>query len=431
MITLNQTPDNDNKLIVFIRIYFDDTIYKIANKETSITGYNNNIIEDLELVINNQNESHDKGLVIPDDFELKIPRYLKNDYLSDYQNAFYPNTGKTKFYKRKVEVGIGWEGIMFETQITWIYKGVIKEFQYDTIEMSFTIGIEFDNIEVPTEKFNRNEYPNIPEENAGKVKPIVFGMMDKSFLWYETGSIPTNIFNYHYIAPAILVDKTKALFFVSQFASVIIPNNKALDNGGSQLYKYHIVRYEEEVDLGVAYINNNFTDGAIIYNDANGYRIQLLDDTNGVNNNIIAYFKYCPRSIGRFKAGYSEKLILRNAGNDTYIMPTLTNFSYNLDELAPELIGVLNNLNVAFVVHCSTGTSNLELKYYDKTTSTFVDLQTYSTTNLRTTIVNAGNLYNKLNGNYELVLRWNSLTTIWKLYIIGFNTIATNSILFD
>ena len=98
MLTMNQTPLEDNKVIWFIKITLDSEELYLTDKINGLTLSNSYDGNSTAQSINS-NEIYEScnfsaGAVLPSvpSLALEIPRDNNNSFFEDFQNAIYPNT---------------------------------------------------------------------------------------------------------------------------------------------------------------------------------------------------------------------------------------------------------------------------------------------------------------------------------------------------
>lgn len=210
MLTLNDTPLNDNQAIFVIEIEADSTI-RICNKIEGITLsgnlYDGEPLIKRSLVDNGKDidVSNGGGIGNIQAFTLSFARYQTNSLLNDFFNDFFPATSKTYLSSRVVKIGIVWEGATTSGEVTWFFNGYIDEYSYDakTINLLCLEYAELEKIDLPyykTQKDFDNQISystDLDDEDYGMPIPIVYG----SF-------ITTNFeFSDVSLAPAVLMNK--------------------------------------------------------------------------------------------------------------------------------------------------------------------------------------------------------------------------------
>lgn len=429
MLSTSLTISDDNKVVTFIRIYFDEAIYKITTIEDEeiLPDYKKRLFADNEIILSTEWDNPEKGLTYNEAVELKIPRYIKNDYLSGFFNSLYPNEGQSDWYNRKVEIGLGWQNDpeLNENRIFWIYSGYIKSYSYDPNYLTFKVDFSLRDIEVPTEKFTKQEFPNIPEDNENKVKPIVFGRLDYSFLYFDDG-VGDKIVNIHQLAPAVLVDSVNATFYISQLPGYVTPDLKRLNSGTTFVQFNHIVYYDNNNDCCIAFINQQITGGAEVNNN-NRYTIRLIN-ANGTNQ-LKVYFKYKPRAPGKYTNNVAKKLLERIAGGETYFIEAYQELSFKIDDFENNIYGnyVLNQLRL--VLHTTTPNQQIRFAVYNKNTNNIEDIFDTTTSSPKTfhTIFPS-----KFNKNCEIYIQSRQTQYpfypiyVRNIYIIGFDISHNN-----
>ncbi len=416
MIYFNQPVGFDSELIYFILIEFEDTTYKISSKGNVLSGWKAVLIEDFEIKISSDYLGIEKGINFGDDITIVIPRYLTNDYFSSFHNSLYPVIGKSKFLNNKVKIGVGWDGIYNENQITWIFEGRIADYtiNYDSLEFTVLDNIGNYEIDVPNELLSKYEFPNIPDENVGKPKPIVFGKLDYSFLYYESGT--NNLSDRSYLCKAFLVDKINGIYYISQFESNNLPINYSLNYGlGAISGIVFLVYYENDSGTEVAITNKILAEGGIILNDSDGYRIQLLQ--TGIND-LRLYWKYRFKNLFKYKAQNSYKLIEKTNMDYVYFgAGSVINLEF--DNLFNKDMGLKVNDNYALMMHTVAGSNVATLSFYNKKNDSYSNYYNLNTVYPKTMVLNylpADNI-----SDYCLNIYVNNLLQVSRIYYIAFD----------
>lgn len=190
MLTLNDTPLNDNQARFVVKIESDTPIY-LSNYLDGIT-LSSVLYDGAPLV---KNSLQDNGKSIDPSmggrigniqaFQLQIARYQTNTELNEFFNDLFPATGKQYLVARPISIGFCWEGAdgTGGNDVTWFFYGYIDEYSYnaDTITLLCLEYAELENIELPYYKVQKENdngvsyFLNAPEENYGFSLPIVYG----------------------------------------------------------------------------------------------------------------------------------------------------------------------------------------------------------------------------------------------------------------
>lgn len=216
MLTLNDTPLNDNQARFVVKIESDTPIY-LSNYLDGITL--SSVLYDGAPLVKNSLQDNGKSIDISNGggigniqaFQLQIARYQTNTALNDFFNDLFPATGKQYLIARPISIGFCWEGATTAGEITWFFYGYIDEYSYnaDTITLLCLEYAELENIELPPYKLQRENdngisyFPDAPEDNIGLSLPIIYG----DFTLKSGEGTTKNIISP--LCPTLLVDETK------------------------------------------------------------------------------------------------------------------------------------------------------------------------------------------------------------------------------
>lgn len=309
MLTMNQTPLEDNKVIWFIKITLDSEELYLTDKINGIILTNSYDGNSTAQSINS-NEIYEScnfsaGAVLPSvpSLTLEIPRDNNNSFFEDFQNAIYPNT-TDYLISRIVDIGIGWEGIIDETEITWLYEFYIQDINVSYDRMTFNLlGFDDFNVQIPRhivqkENANANFYfPNADNQNIGLPLPLLYG----EFITYDfrynnvnlayTICTNKNLFEYYYASHVIKQDISDITFLsVSsvQYLIALLEYKEGLQNylellpAEGECINSHSGSYirilKESFTLGDVLSGNILLNILKPYNDTNYADIDLLNN---------------------------------------------------------------------------------------------------------------------------------------------------------
>ena len=230
MLTMNQTPLDDNKVIWFIKITLDSEELYLTDKINGLTLSNSYDGNSTAQSINS-NEIYEScnfsaGAVLPSvpSLALEIPRDNNNSFFEDFQNAIYPNT-TDYLISRIIEIGIGWEGIIDETEITWLYEFYIQDINISYDKMTFNLlGFDDFNVQIPrhiVQKENNNAnfyFPNVDSQNVGLPLPLLYGDFSTYAFRFNLANLAytvctnKNLFEYYYASHLIKEDVEDVTF---------------------------------------------------------------------------------------------------------------------------------------------------------------------------------------------------------------------------
>lgn len=191
MRTFNQTIGADNLAIWFYKCYLSDgsmlyfTDYKnsltlsYGSLDITYDGKSTKKEENILETVYDFSNGGDIGSIAT--IAIELSRNSENVDIKDFQNDFFPNTDKYLTNSRW-EVGIGWEGITDEEEITWLYEMYCQntEIKYNSISLTL-YTYDFYNVELPrhvAQKENSNipyYYSSLPDDVVGTPIPLLYG----------------------------------------------------------------------------------------------------------------------------------------------------------------------------------------------------------------------------------------------------------------
>ena len=110
-------------------------------------------------------------------------RYTDNTFINTFFNEFYPATAGLVLVAMDVEVGLIWDTGTTESQITWLHKYNIEEYQYNDSQINLVCSefSDFEFFDLPYYEV-QDEFDNgmsyfidAPNNSLGKSIPIVYG----------------------------------------------------------------------------------------------------------------------------------------------------------------------------------------------------------------------------------------------------------------
>lgn len=200
MLTMNQTPDIDGKVIWIIRVnldadgylYFADTDDKISLSGVDFDGkvVFKDSISDIEKLVD---VSQGGSIGQVGNFGFALARYTSYTGISNFINDLYPATSKPLLTSKTVDVGICWDGATLTSQITWLSQFYIEDYSFQTNRMD-AFCIEYDELAgrdlppfVIQDSFDDgiSYYTSAPDESKGQAIPIIYGDFTTLNLEYE------------------------------------------------------------------------------------------------------------------------------------------------------------------------------------------------------------------------------------------------------
>lgn len=277
MISYNMTAGEDNQVIWFVKITLDNIVLRACdygNSDLSLTNtWSSNIIKYNSM--DSINESIDleyggsTGLLTNVQFE--IIRRSDVSGIEDFFNSFAPATSKPFLTSRRVEIGIGWDGITSDSQITWVYDFYIEDYSYDysSIKLFCIEFAELESKELPPYEVQKDfangisYFPDAPDGSIGKEIPIIYGDFSQLDLNYT-------IYN---LTPAILINKREHEYLISSHKCKEV-------SAGPYVY--------EDINNGDSVMLMRGKAGkTTVTNELSGHKIKLNTDGSEVRGDLI------------------------------------------------------------------------------------------------------------------------------------------------
>mgnify|MGYP001562473371 CR=1 FL=1 len=236
MLIMNMNPEEDQELVLIVRINLDTEYMYFSDTENQIvlsgTAFNGKVISKNSIGEATKDVDVTQGGTIGQvgNWELSLARYTSYvgtvTTFDDFFNDFAPATSKPLLTSKTVDVGVVWGGAVDSTEITWLYQFYIEN--YDWTTYSLNLGcIEYDELVakqlpyyvIQKEKDNGISYfINAPEESYGQTIPIVYGDLATLDLSYS---------NFR-LAPCLRVDKDSFKYIISSHINHTIYSEKNL-----------------------------------------------------------------------------------------------------------------------------------------------------------------------------------------------------------
>lgn len=290
MITLNQTPNADNKVIWFFKCTFNDGTNLLLTDNTNgitLTKFydGNSLVQESNIVDGNYDIINGGTIGSIGSIRISITRNAPPDVLKNFFNSFYPNNNK---YMINVQwdVGIGWDGITNDNQITWLYEFYVAEIDYDYNSMSLTLYTkDFYNIELPRyEVQNKNDklnyyFEDVEDSVIGLPLPLLYG--DFTITSFEYKKVR--------LAYTICTNRTLGTYlYATHKCQKTIYNNYANNltnytNLAGSLTKYALFKYISSAQTYLEiFLNYNSDD----------YSGNIINNTNALSCfNLLYYIK--------------------------------------------------------------------------------------------------------------------------------------------
>lgn len=242
-------------------------------------------------------------------FSFSISRYVSNSNFNSFFNELYPATDAGFLVSRIVDFGICWEGATTDTEITWLLRGRVIDYNYEQRKLNFTAfqESELTNKEVPyyvLQKDNDNGvsyYEYAPDENYGLVLPVIYGSFNVDTFDYDLKKV----------APSICVDK-RYFTFIQAVHKLYTQNSPTYTNA---LYKYI-----EGLDTYMVLIPDNGSST----NSNTLATINLLSTSRVAGELIKGKLFIVPKSIG-YTSDYNTIQSILDRDNSTYVTVADTN----------------------------------------------------------------------------------------------------------
>jgi len=188
------TATNDNNIVWLVKITRAGTSWRFATENITLSS---NVWDGEALGINDNRFSLNevgKRINIPgggtmgeiSTVTFTFSRYTDNTFINTFFNEFYPATAGLVLVAMDVEVGIVWDSATTESQITWLHKYNIEEYQYNDSQINLVCAefsdFEFFNIPYYKVQVEYNNgvsyYPEASEQAIGKNIPICYGRLE-------------------------------------------------------------------------------------------------------------------------------------------------------------------------------------------------------------------------------------------------------------
>ena len=375
----------DNEIVWLIRITRDNTTWKFATKDITLSS---NLWDGKALAINNNRYSigeFGKTINVPyrsmigdiSSISFSFIRYGANTFINDFFNEFFPATSGVVLIATNVEVGIVWDGATSENDITWLYEYNIDTYQYDDviINLNCTEGIDYQYSNIPYYKIQKeydngvSYFTNAPEENYTLSIPIVYG----DYTLTANEGITRNIVSS--LAKTLIIDQTTF--------KAIIASHECSSNADVYQYAYSL-RVKHSVDS----FDFQTTPGTPIQTSAKttsyaGTTFTLLEDDLGtITGGLVIY----PKLKGVFSdtGTFSfDKLLglepYRLNGGASYGNGERVAFRFEAYESSP-MLGEFNSetqvqLNIDFnnTVNPAGALNNIQIITYDHQLESQID----------------------------------------------------------
>ena len=374
MRTINQTPGTENQIVWLIRINMDDGTYVyFADSPITLSGvtFSGSIISygsmsdfgsDTDVLLGG-------GLGSMDHFNFAISRYtVYNDGTNTLQaffNDWYPATGKPVLTSKEVDLGIVWNtGSATLSNVTWLKNYRVSDYSYNTGN-AFINCIEPDElsgVQVPRHKLqDENDngisyYPEITEETKGLIIPVIYGDGLTSYsMFYNSGSP----------FPTIQIGELK---------KYIVSSHICYNVSGS--YVYTIAKFINSVKRFSLLYNG----GATTSNTRSGV---LLSFNPTVGDDLLQIIYIKPNHL----SGGTDANYAIDDSDTTYMLLDASNSaSWRMESEIPESefgqfindAFINDRLKITIEWQAVTGSSSVDVDFYDLLGNTFSGIKTES-----------------------------------------------------
>lgn len=287
MITLNQSPGNNNDIIWVLRILTDNPIY-IASRAIALDNtYISALNSDLGDIYQVSSISQGGGSGEVSSFNFNISRYLSNASLDGFFNEFFPASGGERIVSKIVDFGFCWAGATTDDEITWLIRGRIVRYKYLPRYLSLSVLQEsaIINKQIPYYSIQKDFDNGISyltkasSDVMGKTVPIIYGDFAKGAM---NDGVDYGMYEgFTALAPCIPVFPRASQFFVCSHKVFLTANDEALL--GNQEW---VMKYIEGVKAYL-HIRNNDSADSITYNDNRGHSFRLTQGGNYLLGYII------------------------------------------------------------------------------------------------------------------------------------------------
>lgn len=285
MITLNQTTGNNSEIVWVLKIHTDTPIY-IGSKSISLDNeYIQALNTDIGDIYQVSTIEGGGGAGQTSSFTFNISRFLSDSSLDGFFNEFYPASGGVRLVSRIVDFGFCWEGASSDSEITWLMRGRITNYDYYPRYLNNVVLQESEiiNKEVPYYSVQKDfsngmsYFIKATSDNLGKTIPIIYGDFTKGGTISSAGLYE----GYFALAPCIPTFPRASQFTVCSHACYETSEDEALLDNQEYLYKYL------DGVKSYLYIKNTTSTDSETYNNIRGYSFRLTQSGNTLEGSLV------------------------------------------------------------------------------------------------------------------------------------------------
>lgn len=211
MLSLAQTPGDDNKIIWLIELELSTGVQRfcsgVGRNYVALSGKDyRNALQKNSLAFHGQSIPADEMGGIGSRFGFTFTLVNYGAYTID---SFMPAAAAPEIYLAPCRLGFIWEGATTQAEITWLCDAFVENYQFDSAGFAIEAverNLDFDFLpvwKIQKETDDKHTYfPRAPKESIGKFLPIVYGGFDRYIP--EQGK--------YRLTPAILVDMQRLIF---------------------------------------------------------------------------------------------------------------------------------------------------------------------------------------------------------------------------
>lgn len=358
-----------------IRLRKYDNIIYLSTRDISLdNSYSGQLLNEKNYISEvpfNSNILEGGGAGSVTSFNFAISRYVDNASLDGFMNEFYPSSDGGYIVSRVVDFGICWEGATVDTDITWLFRGRIIDYNYQQRQLTFVVfqESELTNKEVPyyaiQKDFNNgvSYYQYAPTENYGVPIPIVYGSFNIDAFDYDLKKV----------SPCICTDKRYLIF--AQAAHKLYTQN-------SPTYTNALYKYISGADTYMVLIPDN---GSSINYNTKAY-VRLYSPSRVGSEGIKGKLFLVPKLIG-ITSDYNDiENILDNSNSTNITVEDTKELSVRLGEASTSDTGILSQTAADIKIAVSWqsddgGNRRITLKYYNQEGTSYSSSTNATTTN--------------------------------------------------
>ena len=245
-----------------------DNVVYLSTRDVSLDStYDGQVLNNgnyLSEIVNESSIKETGGTGSVSSFGFSLSRYVDNTNFSSFFNNLFPATDGGFLVSRIVDFGVCWVGATADTDITWLFRGRIVDYDYEQRRLNFTVfqESEISNKEIPyytVQKDFDNDisyFANAPEDSYGQTIPVLYGDLGKWTAGLEV------FFGQCIFTPCIPVYKRTTSFIVCSHKVHTASEDEGIFGNYEVIFKYidgiknyMLIRNVSDADSST--INNN------------------------------------------------------------------------------------------------------------------------------------------------------------------------------